>query len=490
MAPYHFDPLSAQDQSFLVFETPNLHMHVASTQIFALGPLAMPDGGVDYESIKRFTESVLHRIPRYRQKLMRLPIDGRGVWVDDRHFDIDYHVRHTALPRPGSEEQLKALAARVSAQQLDRARPLWEIWVVEGLEGGRFALISKIHHCMIDGSSGVEISQVLQSITPDRSIPELPRFIPRPEPSSAELLRYALAERAATPLRALRGFREFRRRSEDWLEEARSNARVLFDTITQQARRAPATPINGAVGPHRAFDWLRVPLQDLKSLRKALSCTINDVVLAVATGAFREYMIRRQVRPEDLDFRIQAPVSVRRDEERERMGNRVAGWMVRLPLEEKDPLRQLEAIRETTRELKDSQQALGVDLMFSIMDAMPTGVLSLGAQAASGVMNSIVTNVPGPQFPLYLLGAEMLEMFPQVPLLSNVGLGIALISYNGRVCWGFNADPELVPDLDAFVDLVRRALDRLAGAAHVRLGAAPEPAPHAATTGSPQGAAT
>jgi WS/DGAT/MGAT family acyltransferase len=471
MVPYHFEPLSAQDQSFLVFETPSLYMHVASIQIFELGPLATPEGGVDYPLIKRFIESILHRIPRYRQKLAVLPVDGRCVWIDDRHFDIDYHVRHTALPRPGSEDQLKALAARVSAQQLDRARPLWEYWVVEGLEGGRFALISKIHHCMIDGSSGVEIGQILQSPTPDRTIHDPPHFIPRPEPTRAELLRYAVSERVAQPLRALKSFQAFRQQSEDWREEARFRAKVLLETLTQQSQKASATPINGSVGPHRAYDWLRVPLADMKALRKALSCTINDVVLAVVAGAFREYFLRRQVRPEELDFKIQAPVSVRREDERDRLGNRVSGWMVRLPLGEKDPLARLERIRETTSELKSSHQALGVDMMFQIMDAMPTGLLSLGAQAASGVMNSIVTNVPGPQFPLYLLGAEMTDMFPQVPLLLGVGLGIALISYNGRVCWGFNADPALVPDLGAFVALIGRSLQQLADAAHVRLAA-------------------
>jgi WS/DGAT/MGAT family acyltransferase len=471
MAPYNFDALSAQDQSFLVFETPNLHMHVASIQIFELGPLATPEGGVDYPLIKRFIESILHRIPRYRQKLAKLPIDGRCVWIDDRHFDIDYHVRHTSLPRPGSEEQLKALGARVAAQQLARARPLWEYWVVEGLEGGRFALISKIHHCMIDGSSGVEIGQILQSPTPDRSIHDAPRFIPRPEPTHGDLLRHVLSERLAQPARALRSFQAFRKQSEDWREEARFRAKVLFEAITQQSQKASETPINGDVGPHRSYDWMRVPLSDMKALRKALSCTINDVVLAVVAGAFREYLLRRQVRPDELDFKIQAPVSVRREDEKDQLGNRVSGWMVRLPLEEKDPLQRLERIRETTREIKGSNQALGVDLMFSIMDVMPTGLLSLGAQAASGVMNSIVTNVPGPQFPLYLLGAEMTEMFPQVPLLAGVGLGIALISYNGRVCWGFNADPELVPDLGAFVALIGQSLQQLADAAHVRLGA-------------------
>src|SRR6185436_4434804 len=213
---------------------------------------------------------------------------------------------------------------------------------------------------------------------------------------------------------------------------------------------------------------------DMKALRRALGCTVNDVVLTIVTGAFREFLIRRSVRPEEIDFRVQAPVSVRREQERGQLGNRISAWLLRLPLEESDPLRQLAAIHETTRELKESQQALGVEMMMTVMEAMPSVLLSLGARAASGAMNSIVTNVPGPQFPLYLLGAEMLAMYPQVPLFQNVGLGIALVSYNGRVCWGFNADRELVPDLGSFVADIERSLRRVADAAEVKLGSSPE----------------
>jgi WS/DGAT/MGAT family acyltransferase len=469
MARYNYERLSAQDNSFLLFETPNLHMHVASTQIFELGPLQTEDGGVDYRAIKRLTESVLYRIPLYRQKLRWIAFENTPVWVDDTHFNIDFHVRHAALPKPGSEAQLKKLSARIMAQQLDRTRPLWEIWVVEGLEGDRFALISKIHHCMIDGSSGVDISQILQSLTPDREIHEAPPFIPRPAPTRVQLWRDSVGRRLGLPFQALRNLEEFRRQTEDLRAEIRLRVRALQDMFAAQMTTASETPINGRIGPHRIFDWTTMALADVKAVRKGLGCTVNDVVLTTVTGAFREFMLRRQLRPEDLDFRVQAPVSVRREEERGRMGSRVSAWLVQLPLAESDPLRQLEEIHRTTHDLKESKQALGVDMMMSLMEVMPTGLLSLAAQAASGSMNTIVTNVPGPQFPLYLLGAEMSALFPQVPLLPNVGLGIALISYNGRVCWGFNADAELVPDLGSFVQLVRSSFERVADAAGVKL---------------------
>jgi WS/DGAT/MGAT family acyltransferase len=471
MARYMYEPLSAQDHSFLVMETPNLQMHVASTQIFETGPLATEEGGIDFPRVKRFVGSILHRIPRYRQKLQWVPVARTPVWVDDHQFELDYHVRHTALPRPGSEQQLRRLAARIMAQPLERSRPLWEIWVVEGLSGDRFALVSKIHHCMIDGSSGVDISQILQSRTPDRRIGEAPPFVPRPSPWPRELLGHAIGWRLRMPVRALRGLRELRRESDGARDEILVRARALARLFASAYSRASETPINGEVGPQRAFAWLDVELAELKAIRKELACSLNDVVLTIVTGAFRDYLRGRGVRPEELEFRIQAPVSVRSSEERGRLGNRVSGWIIRLPLEEEDPRRQLAAIHDTTRELKESRQALGVEMMMAAMGEMPTALLSLGVQSASGSMNSIVTNVPGPQFPLYLQGARMLALYPQVPLLQNIGLGIALISYGGRVCWGFNADPALVPDLDAFVAAVRASHRRVAEAAGIAAAA-------------------
>jgi WS/DGAT/MGAT family acyltransferase len=469
MARFNFDRLSAQDNAFLLLEKPGLYMHVASTQIFDLGPLENDHGGVDFERIKRFIDSILFRIPRYRQKLRWVPLESAPVWVDDPEFELDYHVRHSGLPKPGSDNQLKNLAARIMAQHLDRERPLWEIWVVEGLEGGRFALISKIHHCMIDRTSGVDISQIIHSASPEPEINEPPLFIPRRAPSATELWRDSITRRLGTPIRAVRGFDQFFRETENLVGEVTARARVLRDTLIAQNLPASQTPINGRISPHRVFDWWMVPLPDVKAVRRALDCTVNDVVLTVVTGAIREYMIRRLVDPDGLDFRVQAPVSVRGEEEQGRFGNRVSAWLLRLPLEAADPREQLAKIRETTQHLKESKQALGADMMMSLMEVMPTGLLSLGAQAATGSMNSIVTNVPGPQFPLYLLGAEMRALFPLAPLLQNVGLAIALISYNGRVCWGFNADPQLIPDLGAFVQLVRQSFERVAEALEVKL---------------------
>jgi WS/DGAT/MGAT family acyltransferase len=474
MPRYGYERLSAQDNSFLLFENRNVHMHVASTLVFESGPLRTREGGVDIESIKRSTESYLHLVPRYRQRVHFVPIEGRAVWVDDAHFSLDYHIRHTALPKPGDESQLKKLSSRVMAQQLDRRRPLWETWVVEGLEGGeRFAMITKIHHCMIDGASGVDLAQIQMSTSPEQQPQRgVPRFLPRPAPSRAELARDALGRWLTMPLRALRGFRAFSNETQDLRAELLVRARALIGTLGM-ATGASETPLNGPLGPHRAFDWLRVPLAEMKAMRKALDCTINDVVLTVVTGAVRDYLIYRGVRPEGIVFRVGAPVSMRSEAERGRLGNRVSSWILTLPIAESDPRRQLAAIHEETQRLKESRQALGVEMMMQVAEYTPSNLLTLGARSISGPINTIVTNVPGPQFPLYFNGAKLLAMYPQVPLMENLGIGIALASYNGTVHWGFNADPDIVPDLDAFVARLRGAYDDVARAAGVAVEAHP-----------------
>ena len=314
---------------------------------------------------------------------------------------------------------------------------------------------------MIDGSSGVDISQILQSPTPDREIKEAPEFRPRPSPSPSELLTGTWRERAGGPARLVKGLQRFSEETENLGDELRVRANAIKDMYAAQGSKSSETPINGPLGPHRSFEWMRMPLDEIKEARRGLGCTLNDVVLTVLTGAFREYLIYRRVDPKQLDFRAQLPVSMRTEKEKGQLGNRISSWLVQLPIDEAEPRRQADRILEKTKELKESRQALGVEMMMKAMSVMPTSLMSLGVQSASGSMNALVTNVPGPQFPLYLLGAEMLEMFPAVPLLENVGIGVALISYNGRLCWGFNADAELVPDLDVFVKMVQTSHERV-----------------------------
>ncbi len=468
MARYNYDRLSVQDNAFLLVETASSHMHVSSTLIYEAGPLRTPDGGIDIERIMRATEGYLHRIPRYRQKLHFIPFVDHAVWVDDRHFRLDYHVRHTALPDPGTDEQLQKLSSRVMAQPLDRARPLWESWIVEGLSGDRFAVITKIHHCMIDGSSAVELAQIMMSPSADRTLGEVPRYLPKPAPTRGDLIRDEVAYRLSLPIKALRDLSEFARQSEDVMAEVTKRAKILA-TLFGMGLTASATPLNGRLGPHRDFNWLETSLDDIKAIRRGLDCSVNDVILTIVTGAVRAYMIRHGVDPATLEFKISAPVSVRREEETGQLGNRVSSWILRLPIGEEKPFDQLKQIHETTQELKASNQALGVEMMMAVAEWTPASLLSLGSQSSTGPVNSIVTNVPGPQIPLYMQGAKLLAVYPQVPLIQGMGLGIALMSYNGRICWGFNTNPDVVPDLPDFVGLVTESIERVAEAAGVVL---------------------
>jgi len=468
MPRYAYDRLTALDNSFLLLEKPNSYMHVASTLIFEAGPLQKPEGGIDMEAIRAATASALHLIPRYRQKLKYVPVENSPVWVDDDRFNLDYHLRHTSLPKPGSEAQLKKLSARIMQQHLDRARPLWEIWIVEGLEGGRFAMISKVHHCMVDGVSGVDLLNTQLHPTPERQVSDPPPFYPRPEPSGLELLRHELMRRLQLPVDTVRDVSHFVREATDARRDLNTRFRAVAEMLGASLRRASATPINEPIGPHRRFDWLEMDIAEIKAVRKSLGGSLNDVVLTVVTGAMQRFFERRGVGLDDLDFRIMAPVSVRSDSERGKLGNQVSAWVIPLPLDEASPREQLRRIGEKTQELKESKQAVGAAVLTQAADWTPSTLLALGARNATRLLpfNMVVTNVPGPQVPMYLCGARLLETYPHVPLIDQLGLGIALLSYDGKIGWGFNADYDLVPDLADFVSDIRSsfaAIQREAG---------------------------
>ena len=471
MAQWHYDRLSSQDNSFLLWEQGNVQMHVASISIFDIGPLMAETGGVDIELVKRATEIFLHRVPRYRQRLHSIPVFNHAVWVDDPHFDLDYHIRHTALPRPGSLSQLKNLAARVMAQPLDRKRPLWETWIVEGLEGGeQFGMITKIHHCMIDGASGVDLANIQFSTSAEPSELAQPEpFHPRPSPRRLELFLNESRRQAGVPFEIARHLRRFFDDTDDLGEDLGTRVNALTH-LFGMGLRADETPLNGRVGPHRRFEWISCRLDDLKSMRKGLGCSINDIVLTIVTGAVRDYLLAKGADVEMTDFKVSTPVSVRKQREHGELGNSVSSWIIALPIAESDPKRQLDLIHEITEELKESNQAIGVQMMTQIQEWTPSTLLSLGAQSMSGAINTIVTNVPGPQVPLYFHGARLRAIYPAVPLMEGMGLGIALTSYAGTMGIGFNADPDLVPDLELFVLRFKEALECLATAANVSIG--------------------
>ena len=311
----------------------------------------------------------------------------------------------------------------------------------------------------------------MMSTDPEAAIPDAPNFVPRPAPSNSQLLRDETWRRASLPLQILKGIGAFVEETEDLAMEVTSRAKILWQTLGQ-GLKASDTPMNGPPSPHRKFDWHEMPLADIKAIRKGLDCSVNDVVLTIVTGAVRDFLKMRGARPEELEFKISAPVSVRRDDEKGKLGNRVSSWVISLPIDESDPRHQLDRLHATTQQLKQTNQALGVEMIMQLAEVTPSSLLSLGAQSVSGPINSIVTNVPGPQFPLYLQGAKLLSLFPQVPLLGDMGLGIALMSYDGKICWGFNANPDVIPDLAKFVDLLQKTIERVAKVAGVTLSTA------------------
>jgi diacylglycerol O-acyltransferase len=462
--------LTALDNSFLIAESPKSHMHIAGTALYEAGPLRTDAGGIDIERLRSYVESRLHLIPRYRQVLAHVPIEQWPVWVDDRHFNIHYHVRHTSLPRPGDTRQLKRLAGRIMSQQLDRSKPLWEMWIVEGLQGGEhFAVITKVHHCMIDGMSSVDLLTVLLAIAPGDTIEPPPRWLPRPAPDWWQLLGAETLRRAQAPFAAARGFRHMIEESSDPRSNVRVMLRAMRDMLRSSLRFVSDTPLNRPIGPHRRVDWLAMPLDDVKAVKHALGGTLNDVVLATVTGAIQRFLEGRRVNVDVLDFRVMAPVSVRTERERGTLGNRVSAWIVELPLAERDPRRRLARICEHTARLKDSKQAMGAAALTAAAEWTPSTLLSLAARMMTRALpfNLVVTNVPGPQVPLYFLGARMLDNFGHIPLVDYLGVGIVLFSYAGTLCWGFTADWDLVPDLHELVVAVRDAFVELQTAAGI-----------------------
>lgn len=459
----HFERLSALDNSFLAIEDGVSHMHIGAVAIFESGPFATPDGGIDVERIRRMMEVDLHRVPRYRQRLLRTPLFGQPVWVDDDHFNLAFHVRHTHLPKPGDDRQLKRLAARVMSQELDRGKPLWEMWVVEGLPGDRFAIVTKVHHCMIDGVGSVQLTSSMMRPTPDvdaRFDQPSPRWMPRAAPSPAELLVSELAHRALAPAKALAAGAQTALAPWAAARAAGNALAGIGETLGAGLSPASPTPLNVDIGPHRRFDWTVTDLAALKAVGARFGGTVNDVVLAVLAGALGTFLHRRGLDPKSLDFRVMVPVDVRNASTRSEPGNQVAMLVVRIPVGDRSPSRRLERTIEETRRVKRSRQASGVQSIEALSDVTSPALMAQFARltALARPFNLVTTNVPGPPVPVYVAGARMLACYPLVPLFQNQALGVALFSYDGRLHWGFNADWDALPDLHDFVAAVEREL--------------------------------
>lgn len=470
-AGYYYERLSALDASFLGLEDSNCHMHVGAVSIFDAGPVRTPDGGIDIEKIRSAIHARLHLVPRFRQRIAYIPYENHPIWVDDKRFRLAYHVRHTALPHPGDDRTLKRLVGRIMSQPLDRKRPLWEMWVVEGLENDRFALVSKTHHCMVDGISGADLMSVILSPFPedDPGVPE--PWTPRPEPTRAQLIVDELVRRAEQPLAAAKAIIDTLRHPEQRVHQIADAIEGIMETLAPAFSPVSPTPLQVEVGPHRRFDWTDMSLAEVKEVKRVLGGTVNDVVLATVSGALRRFFERRGLNPDELEIRAMVPVSVRAHNERGHLGNRVTQIAAPLPVHIADPVARLHAVTETTKDLKESKQALGGEVLTAISEWTVPNLLVQAVRLAARTRpyNLIVTNVPGPQVPLYLLGAQMRTAYPVVPLFENLGVVVGLFSYNGGLFWGVNADWEHFPDLHDFILDIEHAFRELQAAAQAQL---------------------
>lgn len=454
--------LSVLDAEFLHVEDGIAHMHIAGLSIFD-GPQPTVD------ELTAMMAAKLHRLPRYRQRVRSVPFElGRPVWVDDPHFQLGHHIRHTALPAPGDDAALRRLMARLMGQELDRDRPLWELWLVEGLAGGRWALVSKVHHCMVDGVSGVDLLTIVLDAQPEVELPDPVPWTPCPAPSGAAMVVDAwaglggdlvgLVKQAPAALRApgatLRGAVDL------------GSGLVRF---AQHLGRTTPTTLEGTIGPRRRWAHATVPLERAREIRRASGTTLNDVVLSVLAGAYRDLLEHRGEDPDTTVLRTLVPVSVRAPAARGIPDNRVSAILLELPVHLADPRARLAHVSDEMGRLKGSHMSEAGEVVVRLGDLAPPMVVGTVMRAATRLLaqvpqrsvNTVTTNVPGPQVPLYCLGREMLTYLPYVPLSHGVRVGTAILSYNGQLAFGVTGDHDTAPDVDVLADRIPVGFDEL-----------------------------
>jgi WS/DGAT/MGAT family acyltransferase len=466
--------LSGLDNSFLAMESTSTYGHVSSLAIFEPG-----DTTLTFDDVRRLVAERLHLVAPFRRRLVGVPLNlDNPYWIEDPDFDLDYHLRHIAVPPPGNEQQLAELGAQLAAKHLDRRRPLWEMYVIEGLEGGAVAELTKIHHACIDGVSGAEILGVLLDLSPEPPPvppPDKP-WKPESEPSQWSMLARGVTGLVARPRVGWR----LARRTVPRLGAVARNFSVVLPSVrrprellSSTGMNAPRTPVNGSITPHRRFAFGSLPLSDVKYVKQHLGGTVNDVVMAMCAGALRRWLIDHDALPQ-APLLAMVPVSVRTDEQRGTFGNRVSAMIVELPTDEANPVERFCRVHDEMRVAKEQHHAIPADMLQDFAQFTPPSVLGMASRVAARMkiadrvnppFNVVISNVPGPQFPLYSAGAMLRGIYPLSAIADGVGLNMTLMSYNGHLDFGFLAAREMVPDIWHMIDELGEELGVLVKAA-------------------------
>jgi diacylglycerol O-acyltransferase / wax synthase len=454
--------MTALDAWFLHLEDEADHMHIGSVGVFEGPPPS-------WDELRDLLAAKLDALPRYRQRVQRIPFRvARPVWVDDPHFRLEYHVRHTALPSPGGLQELRNLVGRVMSQQLDRRRPLWETWFIEGIEGGRWAMLSKVHHCMVDGIAGTDLLAVVLEDDPEATPPVASTWQPDRQPGNLRLLRDAATDLASQPLDTVRTLTGKARRPKELV--LRTAAGLKGSTgLAEILSPMPSSSLNGPIGPHRRWVPAWADLDEVKEVRRALGGTVNDVVLTAISSGYRDLLAHRGELREDTEVRTMVPVSLRTAEQRGEYHNRVAAVFVSLPVTLDDPLARHQAVLDAMAEVKGSGEQVATAALIGATGVAPAMLVGVALRSVTWLVqhrgqrfvSTVTTNVPGPQTPWYLRGRRLLEVYPYVPIGAGLRTGVAIFSYDGQLTFGVTADFDTVPDAEVLADGIARGVREL-----------------------------
>jgi diacylglycerol O-acyltransferase / wax synthase len=458
--------LGPQDASFLYLETPNVHQHVGGLAI--LDPSTAPGGTLTYERLIDVIGSRVHLAPRFRHKVVFPPLAAaRPVWVDDSKFDLSFHIRRAALPTPGGRRELIDYVQRVISRPLDRTKPLWELYLIEGMEDDLTAILTKVHHAMVDGMAAIDLASAVYDFTPETQILTPPPWEPEPEPSRKRLFQDAIREQLTHPAAGVVDLAQ--RTFQTPSRVARQAGEILggLKDIVGGGVLAPDSPFNRRVGPNRRFAMAEAPVQTFKDIKNALGGTVNDVVLASVAGAMHRLLRSRRELTRERFLRAMVPVSVRAEGENAALGNRVSSIFVDLPVGPMGAKKRLKLIVEKTKYLKDSNYAVGAEFLMNIGSWAPPTIHAMAARLAarSRVINLVVSNVPGPQIPMYIAGAKLLAQYPIMPIAEAMGLSIAVTSLAGTMAFGITADWDTLPDIELLAQAIDESLAELRKAA-------------------------